>query len=252
MLEGAAKIVVVVIIKIIIIIIIIIITQELKKLKNSIAMPNLLYILRTSPCANNPLLQVFDIKLKEGLQTILNVELSDLQWKQASLPVHMGGLGVRSACMLAPSAFLASAAATLPLQEVILSSSLAEVEDKAVSIAKASWLNISNTIEPLDSIKHIQRAWDTPVTTATYNNLLAACTTAVDQARLKAMVSPHAGDWLHASPLTAVGLRLSDKAIRVATGIRIGTNLCQPHTCIQHLTQRLVSSINPVTLPVFV
>ena len=91
---------------------------------------------------------------------------------------------------------------------------------------------MSNTIEPLGSLKHIQRAWDTPVTTATYNTLLGACTTAVDQARLKAMVSPHAGDWLHASPLTAVGLRLSDEAIRVAIGIRIGTNLCQPHTCI--------------------
>ena len=144
----------------------------------------------------------------------------------------MGGLGVRSACMLARSAFLASAAATLLLQEAILSSSLAGVDDKAVSIAKASWLNISNTIEPLDSIKHIQRVWDTPVTTATYNTLLAACTTTVDHARLKAMVSPHAGDWLHAPPLTAVGLRLCDEAIRVATGIRIGTNLCQPHTCI--------------------
>ena len=91
--------------------------------------------------------------------------------------------------MLAPSAFLASAEATLPLQEAILSSSLAGVDDKAVSIANASWLNMSNTIELLDWIKHIQRAWDTQVTTATYNTLLAACTTAVDQARLKAMVS---------------------------------------------------------------
>ena len=77
--------------------------------------------------------------------------------------------------MLAPSAFLASAAATLPLQEAILSSSLAGVDDKAVSIAKSSWLNMSNTIEPLDSLKDIQRAWDIPVTTATYNTLLAAC-----------------------------------------------------------------------------
>ena len=91
---------------------------------------------------------------------------------------------------------------------------------------------MSHTIEPLDSINHIQRVWDTSVTTATYNTLLAGCTTAGDQARLKAMVSPHAGDWLHAPPLTAVGLRLSDEAIRVATRILIDTNLCQPHTCI--------------------
>ena len=33
----------------------------------------------------------------------------------ASLPVQNGGLGLRSACMLAPSAFLASASATLEL-----------------------------------------------------------------------------------------------------------------------------------------
>ena len=53
-------------------------------LKNSIAMPKLLYILRTSPRANNPLLQQFDMVLKKGLETILNVQLSDTQWKQAS------------------------------------------------------------------------------------------------------------------------------------------------------------------------
>ena len=52
-----------------------------------------------------------------------------------------------------------------------------------------------------------------------------------DLARLKAVVTSHAGDWLHAPPLTAVGLRLSDEAIRVAIGYRLGTNICQPHTC---------------------
>ena len=44
-------------------------------------------------------------------------------------------------------------------------------------------------------------------------------------------MSPHAGDWLNASPITAVGLRLSNDAIRIATGLRLGTNLCWPHTC---------------------
>ena len=53
----------------------------------------------------------------------------------------------------------------------------------------------------------------------------------VDQARLKVVITPHAGDWLHASPLTAIGLRLSDEAIQVAIGYRLGTNICQiPHT----------------------
>ena len=147
-------------------------------LKNSIAMPKLLHILQTSPCANNPLLQQFDMVLQNRLETILNVQLSDTQWKQASLPVHMGGPGVRSAFMLAPSAFMASAAATLPLQEAILS---AGADDTAVSNIKTTWSCMADTTEPSDLSKRIQRArdahgpldtavsrgpWDASVTTA--------------------------------------------------------------------------------------
>ena len=62
--------------------------------------------------------------------------------------------------------------------------------------------------------------------------ILARCTLPVDQARLKALTTAHAGDWLHAPPLTAVGLRLSDETIRVATGFRLGTIICQPHICV--------------------
>ena len=78
--------------------------------------------------------------------------------KLASLPVQMGGLGVRSACMLAPSAFSASAAAVLPLQEAILSASLAGVNDSAVNNTKTAWTCQSNRSEPPDAVKHIQRA----------------------------------------------------------------------------------------------
>ena len=42
---------------------------------------------------------------------------------------------------------------------------------------------------------------------------------------------PHAGDWLYALPISNCGLRLDDEAIRVAVGLRLGVNLCQPHPC---------------------
>ena len=67
----------------------------------------------------------FDDTLRTGLSRILNVDLSNGQWLQASLPVGNGGLGVRSAMMLAPSAFLASAASTLQLQQSILPEAIA-------------------------------------------------------------------------------------------------------------------------------
>jgi len=81
-------------------------------LKNNLAIPKLLYLLRTSEYAGNPLLRWFDDTLRTGLIHILNVDLNDDQWLQASLPVGDGSLGIRSAEMLAPSAFLASAAST--------------------------------------------------------------------------------------------------------------------------------------------
>ena len=88
--------------------------------------------------------------LRFGLETILNVQLSYLQWMQASLPVHMGGLEVRSACSLATSAVVASAAVTFQLQdEIILASSLVGVEDKDVSNARATWNSLAVANEPL-------------------------------------------------------------------------------------------------------
>jgi len=84
-------------------------------LKNSLAIPKLLYLLRTSQCSDNPLLRQFDDTLRTGLITILNVDINSDQWLQSSLLVGDGGLGIPSAEMLAPSAYLASAASTLLL-----------------------------------------------------------------------------------------------------------------------------------------
>ena len=51
------------------------------------------------------------------------------------------------------------------------------------------------------------------------------------RARLLAVTFPHAGDWLHTLPISSCGLRLDDEAVRVAVGLRLGLNLCQPHPC---------------------
>ena len=60
-------------------------------LKNSMAIPKLLYLLRTSQCSDNPLLRQFDDTLLTGLITILNVDINNDQWLQATLPVGDGG-----------------------------------------------------------------------------------------------------------------------------------------------------------------
>jgi len=54
----------------------------------------------------------------------------------------------------------------------------------------------------------------------------------VGKARILAVSSPHAGDWLRAPPITAVGLRLSYEAVRIAVAHRLGCKACEPHTCV--------------------
>ena len=53
----------------------------------------------------------------------------------------------------------------------------------------------------------------------------------MDKAKLLASKALHSSDWLYALPITACGLLLSDEAIRVAVGLRLGMNICEPHPC---------------------
>ena len=74
--------------------------------------------------------------------------------------------------------------------------------------------------------------WDNNVTTVIYEDLLSRCNNNIDRARLKAASADHSGDWLNATPISSLGLRLSDEAIRVAVGHRLGSDTCHPHTCV--------------------
>ena len=59
------------------------------------------------------------------------------------------------------------------------------------------------------------------------NLILSRAPSDVYKARLLAAASPQSGDWLHAPMITAVGLRLSDEAVRVAVAHRLGSKACE-------------------------
>ena len=85
-------------------------------LHHSLAIPKLLYLLKTSPCFLSSSLKIYDDELSVKTCSSFNIQLadSDPSWTQSTLPVRHGGLGIRSAMQLAPSSFLASAAAAPP------------------------------------------------------------------------------------------------------------------------------------------
>ena len=77
------------------------------------------YLLRCSLSVDVPELQKFDDLLRSALSHITNNTSPDLQWRQTSLSIRFGGLGVRRVSKLALPAFLASAASqTLQLNPV--------------------------------------------------------------------------------------------------------------------------------------
>ena len=150
----------------------------------------LIIILRTADCSGNQLLEVFDSTLTADLSKVLNVDLNDDQWLQASLPVGEGGLGIRSAQMLAPSAFLASAASTSALEQSILPDSVSLLEDQSVTSTETRWSSLSDSTRSVNEELHIQKAWDKPVTKNRQAMVLSRAAGDVNKTRLLAAASP--------------------------------------------------------------
>jgi len=201
-------------------------------LRFSFSAPKMLHMLRCSPCAEHSSLETIDNLIRNGICTIANLDLTDLQWFQASLPVKVGGLGVRRVTSLAPSAFLASAAGTETLQQqLLLRSSTAVTVDTSVTLVRDLWSSTYNLSAPCGVAAHKQSSWDKPVIAAELDKLSSSLSDTIDKARLLAVTSPHSGDWLHALPLSSCGLRLDDNAIHFAVGLRLGANICDPHQC---------------------
>ena len=202
-------------------------------LRHSFAIPKLLYCLRSSPCFLSPLLQSYDDLLKSIVSTITNTHFSedDPAWTQATLPVKFGGLGIRSAVLLAPSAFLASAAAAYDLVHLIIPPHFRSFSIPSVDDARALWSQGHDLSPPEGTVQQHQKAWDTIKVMGIADHLLENASDTRSRARLLAASTKEAGAWLSTLPISSLGLRMDDATIRVAIGLRLGSSLCRPHSC---------------------
>ena len=138
---------------------------------------------------------------------------NDSVWTQASLPVRSGGLGIRSAVQLAPSAFLASAAGSSDLIHQILPPRLLDTPYSASIDALTVWSQGHTEPPPPAPACCRQKAWDNPQLRATYENLLDTAPDTYSRSRLLAAAKRESGTWLHAFPMSALGLRMDDEVI---------------------------------------
>jgi Reverse transcriptase (RNA-dependent DNA polymerase) len=190
----------------------------------------LLHLLRCSPCVGHPTLLEIDNLLRSNISHIANVNISNIQWLQTSLPTKVGGLGIRRASSLSLPAFLASYSGTKCLQDLILLRCVCK-EDLCFDKCLKLWSTLFHAQIPQAQFAGRQRAWDKPIVERDSAVLFSSLPGAYDQARLRAISSPHSSDWLHALPIASCGLRLDDETVRVAIGFRLGTAICQPHEC---------------------
>jgi len=93
-----------------------------------------------------------------------------------------------------------------------------------------TWSSSFGCSIPADSLSCKQSFWDRPVL-QDRAIVKAGLESSEERARFLATASPHSDDWIHALPIAECGLRLDDKAIRVAVGLRLGSNLCVPYVC---------------------
>ena len=204
-------------------------------LRHAFALPKLLYTLRTSPCFFAPEVQGFDSLLRSLLSSILNINLTDSAWSQASLPVRCGGLGVRSATLLAPSAFLASAAGSADLVHDILPPRLQNASYQVQVEALECWSQGHNAPPLLVPQPPIPKE---PGMSPEWQQLLMPLWRQPLMIELVPASWPPKewnlhGAWLQALPMSSLGLHMDDDTLRVAAGLRLGATLCQPHNC-QH------------------
>ena len=89
---------------------------ELHLLRSCLGLCKVMFLLRTLPPGFAPeAFKHFDAGLRRSLERITNSFLDDLAWQQASLPINMGGLGLRQASAFALPAFVGSRNSTREL-----------------------------------------------------------------------------------------------------------------------------------------
>ena len=204
-------------------------------LKNCFALPRLMYTLRTNPCFDNAVVTRYDDLIRSTLQSILNVQLTDSSWKQAILPVRLGGLGIQIASRTALPAYLSSVCGSANLSTILLPDRFADFtgpNDAHFLICLDAWKNLSNSVPPDSQSMCHQRNWMSPLDEVSHNEVLSAAHNQVDLARLTAVAAPHSGAFLQAIPMSMIGTRLDDTSFRIAVAIRLGAPVCTPHQCI--------------------
>ncbi|XP_072947725.1 uncharacterized protein [Epargyreus clarus] len=196
-----------------------------------IFVPKFTYFLRCCPAWKFlNLLSFLDSQILGTLSNILNCNLDDRSWSQASLPIRFGSLGIRKASAVALPAFLSSIHSTSSLFQKITDASLGRTEISYCAEARDAWSEACPGVSPPLDLT-VQRLWDEPLCRKTHTSLLDSSTCSAERARLLAVSVKESGFWLHAIPSSNLGTVLDNTSFSIAVSLRLVLTLNHPHCC---------------------
>lgn len=196
-------------------------------LRNCLGIPKLMYSMRTTPTfLMHDILNEMDSAMKECIENILNIPLHERQWEQASLPVKLGGVGIRKMSEVSLPAFLASFSGVKSVVSTILGTTVDDLKLSSWDKAIEAWGLVDGRVPANTSV---QKEWDEIV----LKNKLDRenLSDIVDKARIKGLRQTESGSWLHAFPSKNIGTFLDNNTIRVCMGLRLGCDICRPYQC---------------------
>ena len=199
-----------------------------------------MYTLRTcKPATLESAYRRFDDIQHSALEDVLGTSLTPLAWRQAALPVSLGGLGLRSASTHAAAAYLSSLVQTSPtVDQILINFPDRHDLDLPLSVFRAAAGSLPPSVVAdltLDSGDFSQKHLSYLIDSSLHSTLLKDAQDAGDlrsSARLLSLTLPQAGAFLNAVPNPTFGLSIIPANFRVSILYRLGLPVYNsPHPC---------------------
>ena len=205
------------------------------------------YHLRTTPQESiDECVRQFDGELKQTLELVMGMVVSDDQWEQASFPVKESGLGIIRASDIADAAYMASRAGgfddcvALDARHV-WDDGAPRNQDEAEVIGE--WLG--GAVRRINGkVKEQSRfaLGSKPGCSCKQKHIMGLINKerrdgmidkagVWDKSRLHATSAPHSGSWLDAAPNQALDTHLTNAEVQYGVGRRLGVPLCEECPC---------------------
>ena len=172
-------------------------------------------------------IQSLDNALYNSVSEIVGAPLSDWSWLKSTLPVSLGGLGIRLASTHASATYISSSIQSTNLVVGILNRSplLSSHINSALShldlvANQPNWSSTEEIDVPIRQ-RHLCRAIDL----ARFNSFLNDAPDTRSKALALSTSIRHAGDWLNVVPCSALGLNLVDWEFRLCMKYWLGLQM---------------------------